>query len=197
MSKNASSRKGKSNTIMAVSVVIGTVAGVMISRSDMVSSSAGNMLVFGLVGLAVIVGLLVFAAYVFITSAKKTPKASQGKDREAKKFIPVADKGIVYIFRDQFIGMAKAFPVILSGVPTGHVKGKTFLRIELPAGRYMLSGDKACKEETSFSVGNGQQLFIEQEMVAGMLKGGYAFHVLGDDAKIRARITNCRLLEIK
>ncbi len=191
MAQNQPNRKSKSNTLMIVSIVIGTSIGLFISQSGLIRGGKNSFLV-----ILLLLGLFfAFIGWVFISSMKKTPKATQEEDREAKKFLPVSDKGVVYIFRDQFIAMAKAFPVIISGQPSGWIKGKMFTRIELPAGQYTISGDKACKETADFSLENGQILFIEQEVVAGALKGGYAYNILEDNQDIRARLSRCRLIK--
>ncbi len=174
---------------MIISVVIGGIIGMFVSQSGIGGKS---YFLICMVLLAIFIG---FVGWVIITSMKKTPKATQEEDREAKKFLSISDKGVVYIFRDQFIAMAKAFPVTISGQPAGWVKGKMVLRLELPAGQYTISGDKACRENTDFAIENGQILFIEQEVVAGALKGGYIFNILEDNQKVRSRITQCRLVK--
>ena len=194
MTENRSSHKTKTNIIMIASVVIGVTLGVILAQSNLVSGSMGNMLVFFSIVCLILVGFLSFAGYVVVSSAKKTPKAPQTEDREAKKFIPAVDRGVVYIFRDQFIAMAKAFPIMLSKEQVGYIKGRTFLRLELSAGQYTFGGDKSCKEGLTFSIVNGQILFVEQEIVAGALKGGYAYHILNDGPETRTRVTRCRLL---
>ena len=186
MAQNQPNRKTKSNTLMIVSIMVGVIVGTYLSLSS-VSAMFGKTAFFLLFLFAVFVG------WVVVSSMKKTPKATQEEDREAKKFLPVSDKGVVYIFRDQFIAMAKAFPVMISGQPAGWVKGKRLLRLELPAGQYTIGGNTACKEPVDFSIENGQIMFIEQEVVAGALKGGYAYNILEDNQSVRARITQCRL----
>ena len=187
MAQNQPNRKTKSNTIMTVSVIVGAVVGVSVSQMGIGGKN------YFLLCLFLLLVFMVFVGWVVVSSMKKTPKATQEEDREAKKFLPVSDKGVVYIFRDQFIAMAKAFPVMISGQPAGWVKGKRLLRLELPAGQYTIGGNTACKEPVDFSIENGQIMFIEQEVVAGALKGGYAYNLLEDNQSVRARITQCRL----
>ena len=190
MAQNQPNRKTKSNTIMTVSVIVGAVVGVSVSQLGIGGKN------YFLLCLVLLLAFMVLIGWIVVTSMKKIPKATQEEDREAKKFIPVSDKGVVYIFRDQFIAMAKAFPVMISGQSAGWVKGKRLLRLELPAGQYTLGGDKACKESTEFTIENGQIIFIEQEVVAGALKGGYAYNILEDSQSVRTRITQCRLTKV-
>ena len=187
MIQNQPNRKTKSNTIMIVSVIVGTVVGVSVSQLGIGGKN------YFLLCLVLLLAFMVFIGWVVVSSMKKTPKATQEEDWEAKKFLPVPDKGVVYIFRDQFIAMAKAFPVMISGQTVGWVKGKRLLRLELPAGHYTIGGNNTCKETTDFTIENGQIIFFEQEVVAGALKGGYAYNILEDNQSVRARITQCRL----
>ena len=193
MAKNQQNRKTKTNATMIIAIVIGVVLGQFLVRSGSFLRGGSSLFI---VSAIILILFVVFAFWVIISSARKTPKATQLEDAEAKKFLPLANKGIVYVFRDQLIATAKAFPIDLSGQTVGWIKGKNFIRLELPAGSYTLSGNKSCREPFDFTIQNGQILFVEQEIVTGMMRGGYLYAPLNDDDKNRMRISRCRLIKL-
>ena len=139
-------------------------------------------------------GLFFYATWVAICSFLKTQKTSTIYDKRAKEFIPLENAGIVYIFRDQSYGRLHAFPVSVSGKAVGSIKGNTFIRLTLPAGVYRLGGNKACQAEAAVSIRNGQIVFVEQQIIMGMLRTNYIYKVVGDFADVRDRVRRCHLL---
>ncbi|WP_434778890.1 DUF2846 domain-containing protein [Neisseria sp. Ec49-e6-T10] len=185
-----SSRKKKSNTIMIVCAIVGVFVGVFVSRMP----GLGNSPIFS--GLMALVLLAVFgwAVWVIFSSFLKTKKAPKELEKLAKEFSVSTDKAVVYVFRDQFIAMLKALPIMINQQELAWIKGKTFARFELPEGEYTVSGHKMCKEPLVIQVKAGQVVFLEQEIVTGALKGSYTYNLLTDEQDAKNRIKWCKLV---
>ena len=197
MQKNSSKSNEEMKLIKDIAVGIGVIISIIAMglshyfgiklRISLSSALWILVVVFG--------GLLFYAVWVGISSSLKTQKASTIDDRRAKEFIPLENVGIVYIFRDQSYGRLHAFPVSVSGKTIGSIKGNTFIRLILPAGVYRLGGNKACQTETTVNILNGQIVFVEQQIIMGMLRTHYIYKVVGDFADVRDRVRQCRLLK--
>lgn len=187
------SQKNKSNILMTACIIVGAIAGISISSMDF---GVANKFVWIACGM-IFIGAMLFVGWVIFNAVRNVQKAPIEEDRLAKNFTSVTDKGVVYIFRDQFIGMLKALPVNVSDQQVGWIKGKNFIRLELPAGEYTLGGNKACKQPSIFKIVNGEILYFEQEIVAGMLSGSYIYNKVDDSSQAQSKIKLCSLIKNK
>lgn len=187
------SQKSKSNILMTACVIVGVIAGITISSMDFGTANKFIWIATGII----LIGAMFFVGWVIFNAARNVQKAPIEEDRLAKNFTPVTDKGVVYIFRDQFIGVLKALPINVSDQQVGWIKGKNFIRLELPAGEYTLGGNKTCKQPTVFQIANGEILYFEQEIVAGMLSGSYIYNKIDDSNQAQSKIKLCSLVKNK
>lgn len=187
------SQKNKSNILMTACVIVGVIAGITISSMDFGTANKFIWIATGII----LIGAMFFVGWVIFNAARNVQKAPIEEDRLAKNFTPVTDKGVVYIFRDQFIGVLKALPINVSDQQVGWIKGKNFIRLELPAGEYTLGGNKTCKQLTIFQIANGEILYFEQEIVAGMLSGSYIYNKIDDSNQAQSKIKLCSLVKNK
>ncbi len=187
------SQKNKSNMLVMSCIIGGVIIGIVTSSIDLGTT---NKLVWVACG-DILMGVMFFVGWVVFTAARNVQKAPIEEDRLAKNFTPVTDKGVVYIFRDQFIGVLKALPINVSDQQVGWIKGKNFIRLELPAGEYTLGGNKTCKQPTVFQIANGEILYFEQEIVAGMLSGSYIYNKIDDSNQAQSKIKLCSLVKNK
>lgn len=173
-------------------LVAGLIAGQVLS-SYMLSSGSGG--IFMILCAIFLVGFFAFAIWKMVSSSGKIKVADSALRREVIKFQPNPDLATLYIARPQIVGFAIAFPIIINDVNTIWTKGKTFYRLDLPAGTYTLTGNKKCKQDISLNLNAGEITYVEQEILMGMMSGGYGFKLITDPATAHEGIKVCKLLQ--
>jgi hypothetical protein len=94
------------------------------------------------------------AMTTFLTGNRAQARAPAAQDSDAKRFAPVAERTVVYLFRDAFVGKLLGIDVAIDGVPLGQTRGKTFYRLELAPGEHVLSSTNpqdSSREEYRFT----------------------------------------------
>jgi hypothetical protein len=172
--------------IAAVSGVIGS----QLSRSTK-GTFVGGVLMW-LVGLA-IVGFIGFAIWSLMKN-KSVIKASPEEKKTALQFVTDPTQGVIYIYRNQYMGLLAGMDVILDGAFIGQTRGYCFYRLVVAPGTHVFSGAKSCQNTLSVEIGAGQIAYVEQEVVVGAIKGGYQYNLINDINKAQAGVRNCKLL---
>jgi len=101
---------------------------------------------------------------------------------------------VIYLYRNQLVGLLVGLNVVLDGQPVGQTRGFRFYRLEVAAGTHVLSGDGKCPEPLEVTVAEGEIAYVEQEIVMGMVKGGYRYNRIADIPKAQKAIYGCKLL---
>lgn len=121
-----------------------------------------NLIVYGLAALAglfvyvllrtvlgpdvvTILALIGLAAGAFIISRnlktnRNVAEATFDQRDEALQFQPVAGKGALYVFRNQFVGRAVGINVVIDGREAAQLKSPRFTRILLSPGAHRIAG---------------------------------------------------------
>jgi hypothetical protein len=104
-------------------------------------------LVLGALGAGIYGGFLgmmlgVFTWYILsnLASNRKVANVSDGDRLAALSAPPPSGCGLVYVYREGFIGMAVGFDVALDGVTVAQLKSPRFTRLVVPAGSHTLAG---------------------------------------------------------
>jgi hypothetical protein len=133
------------------------------------------------------------AAAVGMTGCASVPMAGRSDDAAAKQFAPVADKGTVYIYRDEIMGSAIKMPLLVDGISVGDTGPKTYLEVALPPGTHSVTSKTEKDVTISLDVQAGKTYFIWQEVKMGMWAARSQLHIV-DEAKGKKGVLDCSMV---
>lgn len=122
------------------------------------------------------------------------PMATPERDMNAKAFAPIADKAVVYIYRDENFGGAVKIPIIVNSRIIGDTVAKSYFRIVLDPGPCEVQCKAESDSRQSFQTEAGKVYFLRQEMKMGMFMAGCMMHLI-PEAEGHMAIARCKLLE--
>lgn len=135
---------------------------------------------------------LFFALLLLLPGCASVPLASKEQDAAAKQFQAPADKGRIYVYRNEFLGGAVKIPITLDGRVAGSTLKNTYLAFDVDPGTH----ETGCLGETSgkasVDVQAGQAAYVWQEMKMGMWAASCAMHVV-DQEKGQKGVAECVL----
>lgn len=85
----------------------------------------------------VIVGVVI---YRNLQTNRKVPEATPQQRADALQFTPAADKAVLYVFRNQFVGRAVGVNVLIDGREVAQIKSPRFIRVLLTPGPHKIAG---------------------------------------------------------
>lgn len=142
------------------------------------------------IGLAVL--LLSGCAAVTPTSL---PLAPDDRAAEAKQFIAIADKAVLYLYRDEFMGSQWQIPVAINGKYLGKTGGYTFFRIALEPGQYIIESNAENHSRLPVTMEAGKLYYVWQETKTG-IKAIRTELQLVDEKTGQAGVKKSRLLQV-
>ena len=119
--------------------------------------------------------------------------ASRDADIEAKKFLPVPDKAVLYIYRNQFIGSAWQVPITINGKLIGNTGGFTFFRKTLPPGEHIVESWADNPVQITLNLEAGNIYYVRHRTRSGMTKIRAELHLV-DEATGRQGVNKGKLL---
>lgn len=167
---------------------IGLVAGAWLAFSGSGQQWFGPLSVLFLAAFGGYVG------WLLLVKNKTLRKATPAQIAEAQRFLPVAERGVVYLYRHQVVGMLMGLEALVDGRPVGQTRGKTFYRLELAPGRHVFAGNGKCPQPLELDIAAGQVAYIEQELQMGMLQSSYRYRAEPDAQRAQSAIRGCRML---
>lgn len=173
---------------MLVFIAAGVVVGVWLAFSG-----AGQQW-FGPLSLLALLGFGAYVVWLLLIKNKSLRKATPAQIAEAQRFLPVADQGVVYLYRHQLVGMLMGLDATVDGRLIGQTRGQTFYRLELAPGRHVFAGNAKCPQPLELDVAPGQVIYVEQELQMGMLQSSYLFRAQADAQRAQSAIRSCRML---
>lgn len=117
-----------------------------------------------------IVNLLTVLAALLLVGCAAPIKAPAENDAAAKVFTPVKDKAVVFIFRNENYGGAIGMPVKVNGQDIGETGAKTFFRLNLASGMYVIASEAENTSELPMTLVEGRNYFVWQEVRMGIWK---------------------------
>lgn len=90
-------------------------------------------------------------------------------DLEAKRFEPIADKGVVYLFRALPDFVDDGATIMVDDLMQGTTYPGTYLRLELDPGRHRIAGFASDAGFFEFEVGAGEIRFLQQSVIRGFI----------------------------
>ena len=147
-----------------------------------------------LLALLILAGFLVYVIWLLAFKNRATRVATPQQKQVALEFAALADKGVVYLYRKQLVGLLVGLDVVLDDRHIGQTRGLRFYRLELEPGTHVLAGDRKCPEPLSFHIAAGEVRYIEQELVMGLVKGSYRYSEVTDLTQAQQAVYACKLL---
>jgi hypothetical protein len=126
---------------------------------------------------------------------KPIQRASKGDEATAHSADPPAGSGALFVYRDQFVGRLVGTNLRVDDAAIGQLRGKTFYRLDLPAGEHVVSSGMADGKQGTVSVklGAGERLYVRETFLMGMVKTSTDLGVVASSEGSRA-IAKCHLL---
>jgi hypothetical protein len=145
-------------------------------------------LVLGVLGAGTSAGLLgmmlgIFTWYILsnLSSNRKVANVPDADRLAALSAPPPPGYGLVYVYREGFIGMAVGFDVALDGVTVAQLKSPRFTRLVVPSGSHSLAGGPkgfaGAQNKigvTSFTLAAGETQVYRLKSQMGMLQNSVA-----------------------
>jgi hypothetical protein len=167
-----------------VTGLIAAFAGMMTYK--LLSGSALGTLFNWIIGIICLMAIAWF--FYAMLNSKGVRKASAADSQSAQQFMPMQDKAVVYVYRNQYVGKFLGLDLVVDGAVVGQTRGHCFYRLELVPGTHTLSGDARCNGPISLSLGAGQVLFIEQTLTVVDKKNAYEYRAANDVSATKAII---------
>jgi hypothetical protein len=117
-----------------------------------------------------IISLYVMVTAFLLVGCAAPIKAPVEKDAAAKVFNPVKDKAVLFIYRNENFGGGVGMPVKVNGQHIGETGAKTFFRLNLASGMYLLASEAENTSELQMNLVEGQKYFVWQEVRMGIWK---------------------------
>jgi len=149
-------------------------------------------------GTSTAIGMVGFILTSVLSGNKALRLAGAADDQRAKQFAPDPQRGVIYVFRDAFVGKLLGVDVLIDGRPAAQTRGKTFIRLEVSPGDHVVScvspSDRS-QVDLPVSVAASAIVYVEQQMKMGAMRAGYAL-ALNGEADSQKRIRRCRMLAV-
>jgi hypothetical protein len=150
------------------------------------------------VGVGTALGVVTMAIVGALSGNQALILAGAAQDQEAKAFRPDPMLGVVYVFRDAFVGKLVGIDLLVDGAPAAQLRGKTFVRVELAPGSHTLSSvqpGQSNRVDLGVNVAAGSMTYVEQSIRMGALQSGPAM-ALKDEREGQPRVRRCRRLAV-
>jgi len=108
-------------------------------------------------------------AFAVLYAAGCAPLPPSPEDLQAKRFDPVPDKGVVYVFRDLPDFVDDGAPITVDGMMQATTYPGTYLRLELDPGRHRIAGFASDAGAFAFEVQAGEIRFLQQTVIRGFI----------------------------
>lgn len=125
---------------------------------------------------------VLFFLTLFIAGCASPMKAPADKDTEAKDFTPNRHKAALYIYRNENFGGAIGMPVAVNGHSLGETGAKTFFRLNLASGTYVITSEAENTAQLPLNLTEGQNYFVWQEVRMGIWKARNSLRQVDESA---------------
>lgn len=115
-----------------------------------------------------ILSLISFVLILILQGCASVPMAPLDEDARAKDFLPVKNKGSLYIYRNESFGAAIAMTVSVNGKTLGQTAAQTYFRLNLAPGRYKVESHAENVSDLLLPIESGKNYFVWQEVKMGM-----------------------------
>lgn len=131
-----------------------------------------------------IITLIAIALSVMLVGCAAPIKASQEQDKAAKVFTSQKDKATLFIYRNESYGGAIGMPIKVNGQEIGETGAKTFFRLNLASGVYVIASEAENTSELPVTLVEGRNYFVWQEARMGIWKARTALRSVDEKTGI-------------
>ena len=117
---------------------------------------------------------------VLLGTAACTPLPPSPADLQAKRFEPLPDKGVVYLFRNHPDFWDDGAPIMVDGNMQGTTYPGTYMRFELDPGVHQITGFAGDAGTISVEARPGEIRFVEQTVMRPFIGPARSFFRLVD-----------------
>lgn len=104
----------------------------------------------------------------FLTGCASVPMASMKEDAAAKAFTVQPGKSSIYVYRNEFLGGARAMKVSLDDKVAGETKGKTYFLWEVEPGHHTITSAAENTTNLPLDTVADKAYYVRQEVKMGL-----------------------------
>lgn len=124
-------------------------------------------------------------------AAPQTAAAPTQASAGGSLFAAKPDVAVVYVYRDQTVGMAIGMDVLLDGQSIGKTKAKRYIRAEIAPGSHLLSCTTEAKSELPLELEAGKVYYVWQQVKMGLVVARNKLQIV-DEAKGQKGVKACK-----
>lgn len=136
---------------------------------------------------------LLFLALLF-TGCISVPRASESADAEAKQFIPIKDKSVFYVYRNEYFGGTIGMDVYFNSADLGGTTANHFLRIVASPGSHIIASKAENRDSITIKSEPGKIYYVWQEAKMGVLTARTKLSLVSE-AEGQSGVRECRLVD--
>jgi hypothetical protein len=140
-------------------------------------------------------GFVPVGCNIFPHKVATTPMATWASDEEAKRYLPVPDMAVIYIYRDTPIGSEIAMGVLVDGKTVSSTVPRSFARIEIKPGKHEIISRAENDFPMALEVEAGKVYFLRQVTKFGVWKPRCKLQA-ASETEGRKAIEKCRLVDL-
>lgn len=112
--------------------------------------------------------IVVLASLMVLTGCASVPMAPMAQDSQAKTFMPVIDKAVLYIYRNETFGAAIPMTVSVNGKVLGQTVAQSYFKVNLAPGTYNIASHTENVSHLPITVVSNHNYFVWQEVKMGL-----------------------------
>ena len=130
----------------------------------------------------------------FLAGCASIPKADSVKDLEAKKFLPVRESSVIYVYRDSIFGGAIRMDAVFDDILLGEMRYGHYMRIVARPGKHIITSRASDDKSIEITTHPGQIYFVHQEATFNPFwYGGTTLNIV-DNETGRTGVNDCELV---
>lgn len=138
---------------------------------------------------------LISMSLLTLASCASIPKASIEETDKAKQFQPIADKSVVYVYRNEMLGGAVRMDVVFDNIFLGDMRGESFMRVVAKPGNHIISSRAENTSQINVKTEKGKIYYVWLEAKMGLMYAGSALHQIDDAESAQKAIRGCDLVQ--
>lgn len=135
-----------------------------------------------------------FLVGLTLIGCASVPLEDLQRDAALKTFSVAPERAGIFIYLNEFIGIAAKMEVWLDGVPLGQTMTKTYLHKTVTPGKHTITSITENTDTLEVDISAGSIAYVWQEAKMGFFKARAKLHLV-NEAEGRAGVLTCRLAQ--
>lgn len=136
----------------------------------------------------------VFSTLVLFSGCTSVPLASDAAEHEAKQFLPIKDKSVFYIYRNEFFGGAVGMEIYFDHANLGGTNAKHFMRVIATPGSHIIASQGENRDSLTIKSEPGKIYYIWQEAKMGVISARTKLNLVNETEGKRG-VYQCSLVD--